>query len=60
MASTIAQLLARSIVNGFSGNVFNSSYDKDNFVHVFVDGGSQLELVLELHGRARLTEYIRR
>ena len=33
----LAQLrLARSIVNSFSGTVFNSSYDKDNFVHVFL------------------------
>ena len=37
-----------------------NAYVKDNFVHGFVNDESQLEVVLELHGRASLTEYIRR
>ena len=37
-----------------------NAYAKDRFVHGFVNDKLQLELVLELHGRASLTEYIRR
>ena len=37
-----------------------NTYVKDNFVHGFVDGEPQLELVLELHGKATLMEYLSR
>ena len=37
-----------------------NAYVRDNFVHGFVSEQAQLELVLELQGRASLTEYVRR